>query len=171
MVCVVKWRYRLHSNSDINNKIFSRAFLESLFLVQNKWHQHGVLVHTLRVTYHCIKAGEYKMFAAGLLHDVGKPFTAFKKDDEDYEFSEWSFTDHEERSYQIIKNWPFVSEYTKKLVRYHYLIRDIKKSKKEDLERYSQKQAIWESLDDAMHKDLAIFLSCDDAGKGKKRRP
>ncbi|SFV66392.1 hypothetical protein MNB_SM-4-1334 [hydrothermal vent metagenome] len=48
------------------------------------------------------------MIGAGLLHDVGKPFTAFKKDEEDYDFNEWSFTDHEERSYQIIKNWPFI---------------------------------------------------------------
>ena len=111
------------------------------------------------------------MVAAGLLHDVGKPFTAFKKDAEDYEYNEWSFTDHEERSYQIIKNWPFVSEYTKKLVRYHYLIRDIKKSKKENLERFAQKSAIWDSLDEELQADLYRFLSYDDAGKGKKRRP
>jgi len=139
--------------------------------VQNKWHQHGVFFHTLRVTYYCIKAGEFRMIGAGLLHDVGKPFTAFKKDKEDDEFGEWSFTDHEERSYEIIKEWPFVSEYTKKLVRYHYLIRDIKKSKKENLKRYAQKSAIWETLDEEMQADLHRFLSYDDAGKGKKRRP
>jgi predicted HD phosphohydrolase len=123
-----------------NNKIFSYAFLHSLFWMQNEWHQHGVLVHTLRVTYYALKAGDFKFFAAGLLHDIGKPFTAFKKDEEDYEFNEWSFTDHEEKSYQIIKNWPFISDYTKKIVRYHYLIRDIKKSKKEDLQRYAKKK-------------------------------
>lgn len=160
----------MHSSSDIHNKIWSRAFLSSLFIIQNKWHAHGVLVHTLRVAYYCLKAGDFKMFGAGLLHDVGKPFTAFKKDREDYEFSEWSFTDHEERSYQIIKNWPFISRYTKELVRYHYLIRDIKKSKTENLERYAQKSAIWETLDEKMHEDLYCFLSHDDAGKGNKRR-
>jgi len=160
----------MHSSSNIYNKIWSKAFLSSLFIIQNKWHQHGVLVHTLRVTYHCIKAGEFRMVGAGLLHDVGKPFTAFKKDTEDDEFGEWSFTDHEERSYQIIKNWPFISEYTKHLVRYHYLIRDIKKSKKENPERYAQKSAIWETLDEKMHADLHRFLSYDDAGKGEKRR-
>ena len=160
----------MYSSSNINNKIFSKAFLSSLFCVQNKWHQHGVLIHTLRVTYYTLKAKEYKMFAAGLLHDVGKPLTAFKKDTEDFEFHEWSFTDHEERSYQIIKNWFFISEYTKKLVRYHYLIRDIKKSKTENYERYLQKQAIWDTLDRTMHEDLAKFLLFDDAGKGKKRR-
>lgn len=160
----------MHSSSNVNNKIWSKPFLSSLFLTQNKWHQHGVLVHTLRVTYYCIKASEWRMVAAGLLHDVGKPFTAFKKDKEDFEFHEWSFTNHEERSYQIIKHWPFVSEYTKKLVRYHYLIRDIKKSKKENLKRYAQKVAIWDTLDEELQEDLYRFLSYDDAGKGKKRR-
>jgi len=154
----------------INNKIFSYPFLDSLFFMQNKWHQHGVLVHTLRVTYYALKAGDFKFFAAGLLHDVGKPFTAFKKDEEDYKFHEWSFTDHEEKSYQIIKNWFFISEYTKKIVRYHYLIRDIKKSKKEDLPRYAQKKAIWDALDEDLQKDLQRFLHYDDLGKGKKRR-
>lgn len=160
----------MHSSSDIKNKIFSKPFLNSLFCKQNKWHQHSVFVHTLRVTYCIIKAGDYRMVAAGLLHDFGKPSTAFKKDEEDYEFNEWSFTDHEERSYDIIKNWPFVSEYTKRLVRYHYLIRDIKKSKKEDIQRYAKKQAIWDTLDKSMKEDLEVFLMHDDAGKGKKRR-
>jgi len=156
--------------SEVNNKIFSKPFLDSLFFTQNKWHQHGVLVHTLRVTYYCIKHGEWKFFAAGLLHDIGKPFSAFKKDEEDFEFNEWSFTDHEERSYQIIKNWPFISEYTKKIVRYHYLIRDIRKSKTEDLARYKEKKLIWDTLDDSIQKDLARFLQYDDMGKGLKRR-
>ena len=160
----------MHSSSDIHNKILSKPFLDSLFFTQNKWHQHGVFVHTLRVTYNCIKGGDFRFFAAGLLHDIGKPFTAFKKDAEDYEYNEWSFTDHEERSYEIIKDWSFISEYTKKIVRYHYLIRDIKKSKKEDLERFAKKQAIWDSLDDTLKEDLAIFLHYDDLGKGKKRR-
>ncbi|WP_373070081.1 HD domain-containing protein [Sulfurimonas sp.] len=127
-------------------------------------------MHTLRVVYHILKKGHYKLLAAAVLHDIGKPFTAFIKDDEDREFNEYSFTDHEERSYQIIKNWPFVSKYTKNMVRYHYLIRDIEKSKKEDLKRYAQKVAIWDTLDDETKEDLAEFLICDDLGKGKKRR-
>ena len=156
--------------SEINNKIFSKPFLKSLFFVQNKWHQHGVFVHTLRVTYYCLKGGDYKFFAAGLLHDIGKPFSAFVKDEEDREFDEYSFTDHEERSYQIIKNWSFISEYTKKIVRYHYLIRDIYKSKKEDLPRYAKKKEIWDSLDDELKLDLESFMLYDDRGKGHKRR-
>ncbi|WP_457749772.1 HD domain-containing protein [Sulfurimonas sp.] len=154
----------------VHNKIFSFAFLDSLFFTQNKWHQHGVFLHTLRVTYYALKAGEFQFFAAALLHDIGKPFTAYKKDEEDFRFNEWSFTDHEEKSYQIIKNWFFISEYTKKIVRYHYLIRDIKKSKKEDVKRYVLKKQIWDDLDKNMQEDLQRFLHCDDLGKGKKRR-
>jgi len=154
----------------VKNAFFSRPFLESLFFVQNKWHQHGVLVHTLRVLYYTLKAGELRFFAAALLHDIGKPVCAYKKDDEDIEFGEYSFTDHEERSYEIIKSWPFVSDYTKQIVRYHYLIRDIKKSKEEDLPRYESKKKIWDSLDSSLKKDLEKFLLYDDFGKGKKRR-
>jgi predicted HD phosphohydrolase len=156
--------------NEIENKILSKPFLDSLFFTQNKWHQHGVLLHTLRVVYYTLINGDFKMLAAALLHDIGKPFVAFKKDEEDRAFDEWSFTDHEEKSYQIIKNWPFISDYTKDLVRYHYLIRDLKKSKKEDLERYAKKRPLWDALDDAFKKDLERFLYYDDLGKGKKRR-
>jgi HD superfamily phosphohydrolase len=152
------------------NSIFSKPFWDSLLFTQNKWHQHGVLLHTLRVFYFTCKHKEYKMLAAALLHDIGKPFVAFQKDEEDFEYNEWSFTDHEEISYQIIKNWPFISEYTKKLVRYHYLIRDIKKSKTEDYARYEAKKAIWDRLESSFQEDLARFLRYDDLGKGKKRR-
>lgn len=154
----------------MKNKILSKPFLKSLFFIQNKWHQHGVLLHTLRVLYNVIKYKDYKFIPVAILHDIGKPFVAYVKDEEDEEFGEYSFTDHEEMSYQIIKNWSFVSEYTKNIVRYHYLIRDIKKSKKEDLARYAQKKDIWDSLDEDFHKDLERFLVYDDLGKGKKRR-
>ncbi len=155
---------------EIKNNFFSKPYLKSLFFVQNKWHQHGVLVHTLRVIYYTLKYCEFRMLGVAFLHDIGKPSTAFIKDAEDIEFNEYSFTDHEERSYQIIKNWFFISDYTKEMVRYHYLIRDIKKSYKEDKARYYLKKEIWDSLSDEMHKDLEIFLKFDDLGKGKKRR-
>lgn len=156
--------------NDTRNSLFSRAFLESLFFVQNKWHRHGVLLHTLRVIYHVLKGGDFKFLAAAFLHDIGKPFCAYKKDDEDVEFGEYSFSDHEERSYRIIRNWFFVSDYTKKIVRYHYLIRDIQKSELEDPRRYSEKKAVWDSLDDGLKKDIDRFMIYDDLGKGKKRR-
>ncbi|MDD2789537.1 MAG: HD domain-containing protein [Sulfurimonas sp.] len=153
-----------------HNSIFSIPFLKSLFFTQNKWHQHGVFLHTMRVVYYTFKGGDFRFLAAAFLHDVGKPFSAHVKDEEDREFNEYSFTDHEEKSYQIIKNWPFISEYTKNLVRYHYLIRDIKKSKKEDPQRYGQKKPIWDALSEDMQNDLMRFLYYDDLGKGKKRR-
>lgn len=154
----------------VYNSFFSKASLTSLFVTQNRWHQHGVLVHTLRVTYHVLKSRDFKFFAAALLHDIGKPSTAYKKDEEDIKFNEYSFTDHEERSYQIVKNWSFISEYTKQIVRYHYLIRDIKKSKTEDKNRYHTKKKIWDNLSEDIQKDLAVFLTYDDLGKGKKKR-
>ena len=152
------------------NSIFSLPFWRSLLFVQNKYHQHGVLMHTLRVVWNVIKAGEWKMLPAAFLHDVGKPFVAYQKDEEDREYGEYSFTDHEEMSYRIVKKWPFVSEYTKNLVRYHYLIRDIEKSKKEDLPRFVQKYRIWDRLDEDFKKDIERFMAYDDAGKGKRRR-
>jgi len=155
---------------EVNNSFFSKPFLRSLFFVQNKWHQHGVFIHSLRVIYYTLKAGRLELFATALLHDLGKPSTAYIKDEEDIEFNEYSFTDHEERSYQLIKNWFFISDYTKNMVRYHYLIRDIKKSYTEDKSRYDVKKEIWDSLSHDMQKDLEIFLRFDDLGKGKKRR-
>ena len=152
------------------NSIFSLPFWKSLLFRQNKYHQHGVLLHTLRVVWNVLKAGEWKMLPAAILHDIGKPFVAYEKDEEDREFGEYSFTDHEEMSYQIIKNWPFLSDYTKNLVRYHYLVRDLEKSKKEDLPRYAKKYEIWEKLDDDFKEDIARFMAYDDAGKGKRRR-
>ena len=86
------------------------------------------------------------------------------------EFGEYSFSDHEEKSYQIIKNWFFISDYTKQIVRYHYLIRDLIKSKEEDLPRYESKKKIWDTLNSDIKKDLEKFLLYDDLGKGKKRR-
>ncbi len=152
-----------------SNNIFSKTFLRSLFVIQNEWHQHGVLLHTLRVMWNVFKKGEFKFLAAALLHDIGKPFVAYQKP-KDIEHNQYSFTDHEERSYQIIKNWPFVSEYTKNLVRYHYLIRDIQKHKEKDPLRSKTKEKIWLGLSSDLQNDLQKFMLYDDLGKGKKRR-
>jgi HD superfamily phosphohydrolase len=148
------------------NTIRSKAFWHSLLWKQNGYHQHGVLLHTLRVTYHVLKHKEYKMFPAALLHDIGKPFVAYQKP-EDVIRKEYSFTDHEECSYQLIKNWSFVSTYTKELVRWHYLIRDISKHKTKDPKRHKEKKAIWENLSQEMQQDLQRFLKYDDLGKGR----
>ena len=149
------------------NSIFSKPFLASFVYKQNTWHKHGVFLHTMRVTYYCIKGKDYRFIACALLHDVGKPFTAHQ-DEEDKIDGTYSFTNHEELSYQIIKKWKFVSEYTKKLVRYHYLIRDLKKSKeKGKLTRHKRLTRIWDGLDEEFKKDLSQFLRYDDQGKGR----
>ncbi|NOX15196.1 MAG: HD domain-containing protein [Epsilonproteobacteria bacterium] len=150
----------------VKNSIFSKPFLKTLFWKQNSHHRHGVLVHTLRVVYYILKRRRFKMVLAGLLHDIGKPFVAYQKE-EDIALGEYSFTDHEEMSYLIIKDWKFVSNYTKKLVRYHYLIRDIKKHEIKDPKRSKEKSEIWDGLSQAMRHDLRVFLLCDDAAKGK----
>ncbi|MEY3002257.1 MAG: hypothetical protein RLZZ428_632 [Pseudomonadota bacterium] len=147
------------------NRIFSKPFLKTLFWKQNKHHQHGVLLHTLRVAYHTLKGKDFKMLSAALLHDIGKPVVSYQKE-EDVALGEYSFTDHEEKSYQIIKRWWWISDYTKILVRYHYLIRDISKHQTKDPIRYQTKLEIWESLDPQIQADLKRFLHYDDLGKG-----
>jgi HD superfamily phosphohydrolase len=108
------------------------------------------------------------MIPAALLHDIGTPFSAYQTP-EDIPLDEYSFTDHEELSYQMIKEWPFVSDYTKQLVRWHYLIRDIAKHKTKDPARYEVKQKIWEGLSPQMQEDLKRFLTYDDLGKGERK--
>lgn len=143
-----------------------KTILITTFWKQNSFHAHGVLVHTLRVTWEIIKARQWKMVAAGLLHDLGKPGSAHQKP-EDLINNEYSFTDHEEASYVMIKNWPLISDYTKNLVRHHYLIRRMMKSKKKGLSEYEALQATFDSFTPEFKKDLGMFLRFDDKGKGK----
>ncbi len=149
------------------NTLFNKPFLDTLLWKQNKHHKHGVFVHTMRVAWYALKHGDYKMIPAALLHDLGKPVVAYQKP-EDIEAKEYSFTDHEEKSYQIIKDWTFVSDYTKALVRWHYLIRDIGKHKIKDPKRYAEKKKVWDALDKEMQTDLKRFLKYDDLAKGKR---
>ena len=148
------------------NLVTLKTLLVTIFWKQNNFHAHGVLIHTLRVTWEIIKTRHWKMIPAGLLHDVGKPIAAHQKP-EDVINNEYSFTDHEDRSFQIIKNWPFVSEYTKNLVRYHYLIRRMSKAKKKEISEYDSLRKTYDSFTPEFKKDLSIFLRCDDLGKGK----
>ena len=147
------------------NTLFTTPFLKTLLWKQNKYHKHGVFLHTMRVAYYALTHGDFKMLPAAFLHDVGKPLVAYQKE-EDIILNEYSFTDHEEKSYEVIKNWRFVSDYTKLLVRYHYLIRDMSKHKVKDPKRYEEKYEIWKNLTPEMQKDLSTFLKYDDLGKG-----
>lgn len=142
-----------------------KAFLMTTFVKQNKWHSSSVLGHTIKVALHCVKRREFRFIPAALLHDIGKPIVAYQKD-EDIATCEYSFTDHEEKSYEMIKDIPFISDYTKTLVRYHYLIRDMSKCKaKGDFKRFAEKKVIYDSLSRYMKSELANFLICDDLGK------
>ena len=147
-----------------------QTILITTFWKQNNYHAHGVLVHTLRVTWELLKAKQWKMFSAGLLHDIGKPISAHQKP-EDLLVNEYSFTDHEELSYEIISDWPFVSDYTKNLVRYHYLIRRMSKAREKGLEEYAKLKQTFDGFTPEFKKDLSVFLRCDDLGKGKARKP
>ena len=145
-------------------RIFKKEFFITLFIKQNKWHRFGILVHTLAVAFHVLKAKKYSMLSAAFLHDVGKPYVAYQND-EDKRTGEYSFHNHEEASYHIIKDWK-ISEYTKKLVRYHYLIRGMQKAKeKNHLGRYHRMKRAFENLDEGFKKDLELFMHFDDLGK------
>jgi hypothetical protein len=147
-----------------SKRVLKKEFFITLFIKQNKWHRFGVLVHTLAVVVQVLKAKEYKMIPAAFLHDIGKPYVAFQ-DEKDKITKEYSFHNHEEMSYHIIKNWK-VSEYTKKLVRYHYLFRGMQKAKeKNHLARYHRMKRSFDSLDEEFISDLRLFMKLDDLGK------
>ena len=149
------------------NTILNKNFWRSLLYRQNDYHRYGVFRHTLMVVYHLFRAKEYKLIPASIFHDLGKPFTA-KPDAKDIERGrgEMSFTNHEELSYQIIKKWMFLSDYTKQIVRHHYLIRGMSKAKQKGQDaKYQRLKRVWDGLSDEMKTDLAIFLKADDLAK------
>ncbi|MCD4756855.1 MAG: HD domain-containing protein [Arcobacteraceae bacterium] len=151
--------------STIDNSIFSKIFWITLLSKQNKYHKYGILLHTLKVVIGVLKAKDFKFLAAAFFHDIGKPFVAYQ-DDEDILVDEYSFTDHEERSYQIVKNWFFLSDWTKDVIRYHYIIRDIQNSKRKGLfDRLERLEKAYATLDDNFIKELEKFLLYDDYGK------
>ena len=145
-------------------RVLKKEFYITLFIKQNKCHRYGVLLHTFAVAFHILKAKEYKMLAAAFLHDIGKPYVAYQNE-KDKITKEFSFHNHEEISYHIIKKWK-VSEYTKKLVRYHYIIRGMQKAKeKNHLGRYNRMKRSFENLDENFKKELELCMHFDDLGK------
>ena len=149
----------------VSNSVFSKVFWITLIIKQNEHHKYGVLLHTLKVVWGALKDKQYRFIIPALLHDLGKPVVAYQKE-KDISTNTYSFTDHEEKSYQIIKNWFFLSDWTKDMVRYHYLIRDISKSKKEKkVQRLQRLENSWATLSPEFIKDLEQFFIYDDYGK------
>lgn len=147
-----------------SKRILKKEFFITLLSKQNKWHKYGVLKHTIAVAFHAFKAKKYRMIPAAFLHDVGKPFVAFQTE-KDKITKEYSFHNHEEISYHIIKKWK-VSSYTKKLVRYHYLIRGMQKAQeKNDIGKYNRMKRIFDSLEESFVEELKLFMYFDDLAK------
>lgn len=145
-------------------RVLRKEFLITLFLKQNKWHKHSVLIHTLRLVQECIKAKRYDFILAGLLHDIGKPYSAFQ-DEKDKLNGTYSFTNHEEISYSLIKNWK-INNKTKILVRYHYLLRGYEKALEKGLiKKANRYKRIIDKLDEDLLEDLKVFQSLDDLAK------
>ena len=104
------------------------------------------------------------MLAAAFLHDIWKPYVAYQNE-KDKITGEYSFHNHEEISYHIIKNWK-ISSYTKNLVRYHYIIRGMEKAKERNLLGvYKRLKRSFDKLDDNFIEDLKLFMKFDDMGK------
>ena len=145
-------------------RIFKKEFFITLFIKQNKWHRFGILVHTLAVAFHVFKAKKYSMLSAAFLHDIGKPIIAFQ-DEKDKIIGEYSFHNHEELSYQVIKSWKILT-YTKNLVRYHYLIRGMYKAKERNqIGKYKRMKRSYDKLDSSFINDLELFMKFDDLAK------
>ena len=145
-------------------RIFRKEFFITLFIKQNKYHRYGVLFHTLALVKHAIKHKQCKMIPAAILHDIGKPIIAFQ-DEKDKTTGEYSFHNHEELSYQIIKKWK-ISSYTKNLVKYHYLIRGMSKAKqKNQIGKFKRMKRSYDKLDSNFIKELETFIRFDVLAK------
>lgn len=148
----------------MNKRYKRKAFWLTLFWKQNWWHTSGVIGHTLKVTWCLIRKNRWDLVPAGLLHDFGKPYSAYQKP-KDVIRNEYSFTNHEEFSWFIIKNWK-ISQKTKDIVRYHYLLRGMYKAKKKgQFSKYNRQRKIWDKLSPEFQEVLREFQICDDIGK------
>ena len=145
-------------------RVFRKEFFITLFLKQNKHHRFGVLLHTLALVYHTTRHKQYKMIPSAFLHDIGKPIITFQ-DEKDKITGEYSFYNHEELSYQVIKSWKILT-YTKNLVRYHYLIRGMYKAKERNqIGKYKRMKRSYDKLDSYFINDLELFMKFDDLAK------
>jgi predicted HD phosphohydrolase len=149
----------------MKKRIMRKEFFITLFLKQNNHHRYGVLGHTLKLFWLVLKDSHYNMLAAALLHDIGKPLIAYQ-DEKDKTTGEYSFHNHEELSYQLIKSWKSISPTTKFLVRFHYMIRGMQKAKeKNQLGKYNRMQRMWDRLTNEEKEKIALFMRYDDMAK------
>ena len=145
-------------------RVFRKEFFITLFLKQNKHHRFGVLLHSLALVYHTTRHKQYKMIPSAFLHDIGKPIITFQ-DEKNKITGEYSFYNHEELSYQVIKSWKILT-YTKNLVRYHYLIRGMYKAKERNqIGKYKRMKRSYDKLDSSFINDLELFMKFDDLAK------
>lgn len=146
-------------------RVTRKEFFITLLFKQNNHHKHSVLVHTLKLFYLALKDKHYDMLAAALLHDIGKPLIAYQ-DEKDKTIGEYSFHNHEEISYQLVKKWSFLSHKTKDLIRYHYMIRGMQKAKgKKQLGKYNRMKRRWDKLSQNEQESVALFMRYDDLAK------
>jgi len=82
--------------------------------------------------------------------------------------NEYSFINHEEVGYRIVAKWPFLSGYTKLLVHWHYLLRDIEKHRTKNPYRAPVKARKLACLSPGIQEALRTFLLYDDKAKGKR---
>lgn len=150
-------------------KRVNKDFFTAMFIKQNKYHAHSVLGHTVKVAYHLIRKGRWDLVPAGILHDIAKPLSAYQDADDIAEGKGYlSFTNHEVFGYHILKDCPswLISDYTKNIVRHHYLIRGMYKAKKKgNYAKYRRLRRIWDKLDKTFKADLGTFMAADDEGK------
>ncbi len=146
-------------------RVLRKEFFITLFIKQNQWHKHSVLVHTLKLAYLAYKAKRYDYIVPALLHDIAKPLTAIQ-DEQDVIRGTYSFPNHEELGYQIIKDCRFISERTKNLVRYHYLLRGLQKAQqKKQTAKFKRLARQFDKLDTKFIHDLRRFQALDDKAK------
>ena len=156
---------KLGYNNLMKKKILRKEFFITLFIKQNNHHRYGVLGHILKLFWLLLKDKHYDKLSAALLHDIGKPLIAYQ-DEKDKTTGEYSFHNHEEISYQVVKKWRFLSSQSKNLIRFHYMIRGMQKAKeKNQIGKYNRMKRIWDGLTLAQQKEVALFMKYDDLAK------
>jgi hypothetical protein len=137
--------------------LFTKKFWHTLLFKQNNQYPYGIIIYNIKTLWNILKNKDYRFIPVALLHTIGKPFAAYQTQ-KDIINKEYSFTDHEEVSYQIIQNYSFINQWTKDMVRYHNLLNIINTNEQNNASHKNQhyKKIHWE-LDDSFIDDLKQF--------------